>query len=131
MKNLSKPLVIAVDLDGVIAEYDGWKGSNVIGVPKKGAQKYLQLLHDEGWIIIIFTARPPTEANHVEAYLLKWGIPYDAVNKNINDYFRDSLTCKIFANVYLDDKAIGALGKKWNWKKTYWRLRWLHRRYYE
>ncbi len=39
---------IAVDFDGVIAEYDGWKGRGVLGPPRKDVVEALQELYTEG-----------------------------------------------------------------------------------
>jgi hypothetical protein len=134
MKKLTRDLVVAVDFDGVIAEYNHmygrWKGHNTLGVPKKGAAKYLKRLHDEGWTIIVYTSRPTQEQSHVKHYLHEFGIPHDAINQNINDWFRESLSCKIYAHVYLDDHTLDAINRRWNWRRVYWKMRWKHRRYY-
>jgi len=130
-KKLKRNLVVAVDLDGVIAEYDGWKGINVIDVPKKGAVEYLTKLSEEGWIIIVFTSRNIEVGNYVEKYLRQWKIPFDAINKNINDWHADCLKSKIYANLYLDDKSLNSVGKKWVWRKIYRKIRRKYKRFYE
>lgn len=48
---------VAVDLDGVIFEYDGWRGPDHFGDPLPGAKEFLQSLRDMGIRIIIHTAR--------------------------------------------------------------------------
>ena len=45
------------DLDGTLAEYNGWKGIDHIGNPIKGTVGYAKSLHDSGRQVKIFTAR--------------------------------------------------------------------------
>ena len=47
---------VAVDLDGVLAVYDGWKGENIIGDPMPGAREFLQKLKKK-YDVVIFTSR--------------------------------------------------------------------------
>ena len=128
MKKLTTPLVLAIDFDGVIAQYDRWKGFNVMGPPIKGARKYLNKLRQEGWILVVWTTRPFT--SNLEFYLRQFDIPFVTVNKDIKNWY-DNIDHKIFANVFLDDKDIRSLNKKWSWWKTYLRLRWKNRHLYE
>lgn len=51
---------VCVDLDGVLAEYDGWKGIDHIGAPLPGALEFMQSLARIAEIVI-FTARCSTE----------------------------------------------------------------------
>lgn len=46
-----------VDLDGTLAEYNGWKGETVIGKPIPKMQKRVMRLLEEGKTVKIFTAR--------------------------------------------------------------------------
>ena len=48
---------IAVDLDGTLAEYNGWKGPRHIGQPIKSTLKRVRKALDDGKDIRIFTAR--------------------------------------------------------------------------
>jgi hypothetical protein len=90
---------IAVDFDGVIAEYDGWKGRGVLGNPRGDVLAALRELHEEGWKIVIHTTRGVEE---VGPYLEKHGIPHHEVNRN-SDY--ETLGVKPVADVYWDDRA--------------------------
>ncbi len=45
------------DLDGTLAEYDGWKGVSNIGVPVKPMCDLIKRLHDDGKAVKILTAR--------------------------------------------------------------------------
>jgi hypothetical protein len=93
------PKTIAVDFDGVIAEYDGWKGFGILGQPRKDVLDALRVLHDEGWKIIIHTTRGEDE---IAAYLIEHGIPHHEINRN-SDY--RTLGGKPVADVYWDDRA--------------------------
>jgi hypothetical protein len=48
---------IAIDLDGVLATYDGWKGPDHYGEPMPGAIAFLERLIDDGMQPWIFTTR--------------------------------------------------------------------------
>jgi len=54
-----KPKHIYVDFDGVLAEYDGWKGPEYLGPPRAGARGFLAALKSIGYKVIIFTTRRP------------------------------------------------------------------------
>lgn len=90
---------IAVDFDGVIAEYDGWKGKGVLGLPRKDVVEALHELRAEGWKIVIHTTRGEQE---VRPYLVRHRVPHDEINRN-SDY--RTLGVKPVADVYWDDRA--------------------------
>lgn len=52
-----KRRTIAVDLDGTLAHYDGWKGEDHIGEPVPEMVAHVKKALAEGATIIIFTAR--------------------------------------------------------------------------
>ena len=56
---------IAVDFDGVIAEYDGYKGPGVLGDPRQDVREALRELRSEGWKIIIHTT--PVSYTHLSS----------------------------------------------------------------
>jgi adenylylsulfate kinase len=97
--NVSGPKTIAVDFDGVIADYDGWKGYGVLGAPRRDVVEALRLLHAEGWKIIVHTTRGEAE---ISGYLAAHGIPHHEVNRN-SDYHTNG--AKPVADVYWDDRA--------------------------
>ncbi len=90
---------IAVDFDGVIAEYHGWRGRGVLGPPRKDVVEALRELHTEGWKIVVHTTRGEQE---VGPYLIEHGIPHHEINRN-SDYH--TLGVKPVADVYWDDRA--------------------------
>ena len=84
---------VAVDFDGVIADYHGWAGAFQFGNILPGAKEALQELKDMGYAIVVFTTRGDTPA--IREYLTKNQIPYDSVTDK-----------KIKAEVYIDDRAM-------------------------
>jgi adenylylsulfate kinase len=91
---------IAVDFDGVIADYQGWKGAGVLGAPRGDVLEALRALRAEGWKIVIHTTRAEKE---IAAYLAHHKIPYDEINRN-SDYQTQGV--KPVADVYWDDRAV-------------------------
>jgi hypothetical protein len=57
---------VAVDLDGVLAEYDGWQGVDVIGKPMPNAREFVHRLLDLGLHVVIHTTRNNPSANRQE-----------------------------------------------------------------
>jgi len=95
MKAILKKPVVAIDLDGVIANYDGiWRGERHIGKPFPGAKKFLMLLKKADIDFIILTAR--NEKKHVLHWCAKNNLPKPLKITNI----------KPQASVYIDDRAI-------------------------
>jgi hypothetical protein len=47
---------VCIDLDGVLAKYDGWQGLDNIGEPREGAPEFTKRLR-EHYRIVIFTTR--------------------------------------------------------------------------
>jgi hydroxymethylpyrimidine pyrophosphatase-like HAD family hydrolase len=91
---------IAVDFDGVIAEYDGWRGIGVLGAPRSDVVKALNALRSEGWKVVVYTTRGKEE---IADYLTKHAIPHDEINLN-SDYRTNG--AKPVADVYWDDRAV-------------------------
>ena len=101
--------VIAVDLDGVILEFDfdRWiENPLYFGKPKQGAISALKKLRQSGYKIIIHTARLDDTKGislfvdmleYIKVVLKKNKVPYDSVW-----YLRG----KPRADYYIDDKAI-------------------------
>jgi hydroxymethylpyrimidine pyrophosphatase-like HAD family hydrolase len=92
-------LTIAVDFDGVIADYDEWKGNEVSGPPREDVIATLQVLRSEGWKIVIYSTRGTEE---IRPYLIKNGVPFDEINQN-SSYQTKGV--KPVATVYWDDRA--------------------------
>lgn len=97
---------ICVDLDGVLAEYNEWKGIFHFGPVIEGAKEFLQKLRDRGFFIVINTCRGHVELNgytpkylaqQVENWLKLNDLPYDDVFVGQG---------KPPAHAYIDDRAI-------------------------
>ena len=104
---MSKP-ALAVDFDGVIAGIGGYTGTDDFqGAPNKDVITAMRALKDKGWRIIIYTCRPATDG------LLNWlkanGVPFDDINRNIEAPITTSN--KLYADIYLDDRAINYAGQ--------------------
>jgi adenylylsulfate kinase len=91
---------IAVDFDGVIANYEGRLGKNVHDSPRYDVVSALAVLRLEGWRIIVHTTRC---AEDIGQYLRKYGVPFDEVNSK-SDY--GSLGVGSMITVYWGDRAI-------------------------
>lgn len=89
---------IAVDLDGTLAHYDGWKGETVIGKPVKKMLSMVLKWIDGGEDVVIFTARAGTEKGKkaIEAWLKENGLPELRVT-NIKEMDMES---------FFDDRAV-------------------------
>ena len=91
---------IAVDFDGVIADYQGWVGRGNLGSPREDVRQALEALRGEGWKIVINSTRSESE---LRTYLTRSQVPFDEINRN-SDYV--TLGHKPVATVYWDDRAV-------------------------
>jgi ion channel len=94
-----KQPTIAVDFDGVIADYDGWKGTSDFGPPRRDVIEILKVLRSEGWRIMVYSCRASEE---IRPYLKENSIPFDDINQNPSSPSRGA---KPVATVYWDDRA--------------------------
>jgi adenylylsulfate kinase len=102
-------MIIAVDFDGVIAEYDGWKGRGIFGKPVEGVAVGLIYLRANGHKIMVYTCR--SEIDDVEKYLKVHEIPYDFINHCPENDKNNLHPAKQYADVYIDDRGIRFEGK--------------------
>ncbi len=98
--------VIAVDLDGTLAEYHGDFDENVIGHPNPVAIAKVNEMKRAGCRIVIFTCREDNEL--LRGWLAQAGVPYDAINENPDVARADMSSGKVMADVYWDDRAVNA-----------------------
>jgi len=77
---------IAIDLDGTLAYFDGWKGIEHIGDPIPSVVKRLKEKKNEGFDIKIFSARcmDLRAKKYIGDWLAHYDIPYDDIT-NIKD----------------------------------------------
>ena len=97
---------IALDLDGTLAHYDGWKGVDHIGDPVPAMMKKVRDWIDEGHNIEIFTARVSGSADDAALaahYICKWLREHDLPPFEIG-----CIKKKKF-ELFIDDRAIMVL----------------------
>jgi hydroxymethylpyrimidine pyrophosphatase-like HAD family hydrolase len=95
---------IAVDFDGTIVEHEYPE----IGKEKLFAFQTLKELEKLGAMIILWTFRTGKELDDAVEYCRKNGIEFYAVNKNYpEEIFDETVSRKINADIYIDDKNIG------------------------
>lgn len=104
MKN--KSLTLAIDFDGTLVENAYPK----IGKPVLFAFETLKQLQDEGYRLILWTYRHDKELEEAVNFCQKKGINFYAINKNFpEEVMDDTMSRKILADVYIDDRNIGGL----------------------
>ncbi|HCC71960.1 MAG TPA: hydrolase [Bacteroidales bacterium] len=97
-------LKIAVDFDGTIVDHDYPK----IGKENLFAFETLKELQKHGALLILWTFRVGKELEEAVEYCRKKGVEFYAVNKNYpEEEFDNTVSRKINADVYIDDKNIG------------------------
>lgn len=98
------PPTVAVDFDGTLSEYNGWRGIGVYGDPREGAIQMMKDFRNKGYKIVIHTCRD--EDDDVAKWLDEHDIPYDHINNNPNN--PPGTSHKPTADAYVDDKAVPA-----------------------
>ena len=95
---------IAVDFDGTIVEHE----YPAIGKEKLFAFRTLKELEKMGARLILWTFRSGKELDEAVEFCRKNGIEFYAVNKNYpEEVFDDSISRKINADIYIDDRNVG------------------------
>ena len=67
-------MTIAVDLDGTLAHYDGYKGPQDIGEPIPPMMRRVRQWRKEGQEVIIFTARSKNSWPYIKRWLRRYGL---------------------------------------------------------
>ena len=86
--------VVCVDLDGVLNEFDQWRGARYFHPPRPGARAFLQRLHELGYEVVVFTVRWKP---HVVQWLAEHGLA---------EFVAEVTDKKPAAHVYIDDRAL-------------------------
>lgn len=89
-----KPKHICVDFDGVLAEYDGWKGPEFLGAPRDGAKDFLTALVGLGYKVIIHTTRKPALIQYWLRQFEMWHLVSNVTGE------------KLPALCYIDDRGV-------------------------
>ena len=87
-------LVVCLDLDGVMNDFDGWRGADYFHPPRPGLLEFVRELRALGYVIVVHTVR---WAPHVWEWIRKY---------SLDAYISDVTNLKIPAHVYIDDRAI-------------------------
>ena len=101
-----RPKILALDVDGTLLHYDGFKGRDEFGETLQGMVEELNILKENKWVIVIWTCRPNTPA--LREHLKAQDVPFDYVNEHPWNGPDDPR--KIYADVYADDKGVEANG---------------------
>lgn len=97
-------MIIAVDFDGTLCA-NAWPE---IGAPRSGVIDYVKRQKAGGSKLILWTNRTGERLDAAVNWCAEQGISFDAVNENLPEIIEkfSGDTRKIFADVYLDDKAV-------------------------
>ena len=102
---IKEKLIYAIDFDGTIVEH-AYPG---IGMPIYNMLDIIKKLKEEGHSLILWTCRYGEKLEEAKDWLKAQGVYdcFDAFNENLPEQIKyfGSDTRKIFANVYVDDRA--------------------------
>jgi len=98
------PIVIATDFDGVLCK-SKWPA---IGEPKKDVIEALRDARRQGCILILWTCRMGQLLDNALDWATDEGLCFDHVNRNAPHLIEryDSDPRKVFAHIYLEDRAV-------------------------
>lgn len=107
-------MIIAVDFDGTIVDHEYPE----IGKPKLFAFETLKAMQEQGHQLILWTYRAGSYLDDAVEFCKRNGIDFYAVNKNYpEEIYDDSISRKIIADIYIDDRNVGGfLGWSEIWK---------------
>lgn len=98
------PKIVAIDFDGTLVE-DKFPE---IGKPNEFMFKTVKALQANGVRVVLWTCRDGKNLIDAIAFCHNKGIIFDAINTNIPEVIElyQNDTRKVFADLYIDDKAI-------------------------
>lgn len=99
------PKIVAIDFDGTLVE-DNFPE---IGTPYPEMFDLVKQLQTQGVKVILWTCRDGYHLSDAVHYCCsEWGIIFDAVNQNVREVqgLFNNDTRKVYADLYIDDKAI-------------------------
>ncbi|SDR93822.1 hypothetical protein SAMN04515667_1035 [Formosa sp. Hel1_31_208] len=104
--NFQDKLVIAIDFDGTIVE-DAYPK---VGKPRIFAFETMKRLQQDGHRLILWTYRSGSKLDEAVAFCKDLGISFYAVNQSFpEEKFDNSVSRKIYADIYIDDRNIGGV----------------------
>lgn len=96
-----RPGVLNVDFDNTLTEDDVAYWDGEVPEPDGAVCEAVRRYYYDGWCVVVWTARPWSEAGTIAARLTEWGVPYHGVRCE-----------KGSADLYVDDKAVNPHGDK-------------------
>lgn len=101
---MRKGIIIAVDFDGTLCE----NKYPEIGTAKSEIVNYLKVRKIYGDKLILWSCRVDEKLNEAVEWCKDKGLEFDAVNENLPEVIEafGNDTRKIYADIYLDDRAI-------------------------
>lgn len=115
---------VAIDLDGTLAEYEGWRGDDHIGNPRKNAIWALNCFKQNGWEVEIFTNRHKTKP--IWQWLEKWAPGLvDRINETRATRKDEEPTVKGHkpkVDLFIDDRSWETFGEELDWVTVIQRL---------
>jgi len=100
--DVERPPIVAVDLDGVIVEFDEWRGVENVGNVKEKAKFWMNKFKQLGYYVVVWTTRGADEA--ISNYLDEQGIAFDSINDH--PWQTPDMSNKIYADIYVDDRGV-------------------------
>jgi phosphoglycolate phosphatase-like HAD superfamily hydrolase len=65
------PKTVCLDFDGVLSDYHGWRGPEVLDPPRAGVANFLKALKEAGYEIVIHTTR---DSKIIWSWLIQHGL---------------------------------------------------------
>lgn len=96
-------VIIAVDFDGTICEHRFPE----IGAPAADAIVWLQRWQAAGIQLVLWTVRGGEALQLAVDYCKQNGVIFAGVNENVTTIFLKEYSNKIYADLYVDDRAFG------------------------
>lgn len=99
------PKIAAIDFDGTLVE-DKFPEIGDINVRLFNT---CRMLKNHGVKLILWSSRNGTQLQHAVDFCKEHGLEFDAVNENlpeVKQYYGGGDTRKVFADIYIDDKAV-------------------------
>jgi hypothetical protein len=93
---------VALDFDGVLSQYTGWKGYDVLDPPVEGAIQAIRDYQDAGLTVAVYTSRASSQKaiDMIDRWLHTHGLERKRVD------LVEVTNKKPLATVYLDDRAM-------------------------
>jgi hydroxymethylpyrimidine pyrophosphatase-like HAD family hydrolase len=96
-------MIIAVDFDGTICEHRFPE----IGAPVADAITWMRRWQSAGIQLVLWTVRGGEALQLAVDYCQQNGVIFDGINANVTNIFLKEFSNKIYADLYVDDRAVG------------------------